>query len=291
MRPSVAPAQAPPGTPSASDAKKACLTQHEAAQTFRRTGKLLEARQATLVCSREECPAVVRADCGEWLEVVTKTIPSLVVRVKSDEKDVFDAHVSMDGKLLTAHLDGTPLELNPGAHTLRFEYANFDPIVQEILVLEGEKNRVVVANFVKAGPVAKEPPQPLEPASPAPVASYRPTPVLTYVLGGVAVAGAAGFAAFAITGQSQKKDLESSCRPVCTDEQLQPVKTKFLLADVSLGVAIVSAVTAGIVYFTRPSVPLPDGKSPGKGQGPVPPIAFGFSPTATGAQFAVQKEF
>jgi hypothetical protein len=289
VRPSVAPAETPPSAPSASDAKKACLVQHEAAQTFRRTGKLLEARDATLVCSREECPAVVRADCGEWLEVVTKTIPSLVVRVKSDDKDVFDARVSLDGKPLTSHLDGTPLELNPGAHTLRFEYSNFDPIVQEILVLEGEKNRVVAANFVKA-PVATELPRALEP-SPAPVATYRPTPVMTYVLGGVALAGAAGFAAFGISGQSQKKELETSCRPVCTDDQLQPVETRFLMADISLGVAIVSAVTAGIVYFTRPSVPLPDGKSPGKGQGPVPPIAFGFSPTATGAQFAVQKEF
>src|SRR5256885_1296112 len=129
-QPSLAPAQAqtPAGAQGASDSKKACILQHEAAQTSRRTGKLLEAREAALVCSRDECPGAVRADCGDWLDAVTKTIPSLVVRVKSDDKDVFDVRVSIDGKLVTSHLDGNPFELNPGAHTLRFEYANFDPI-------------------------------------------------------------------------------------------------------------------------------------------------------------------
>jgi hypothetical protein len=172
---------------------------------------------------------------------------------------------------------------------LRFEYSNFDPIKQELLVLEGEKNRVAAVNFAKAGPVAKEPQKP--PDSPAPVESYRPTPVLTYVLGGVALAGVAGFAAFGISGQSKKKALETSCRPVCSDDELQPVQTQFLLADVSLGIAIVSTVTAGIVYFARPTKPLPAGTSQGKTARPASPIAFGFSPTPSGAHFAMQTEF
>jgi hypothetical protein len=282
----------PPGAQAASDSKKACLAQHEAAQTLRRTGKLLEARDAILVCSREDCPAVVRADCGEWLDVVRKTVPSLVMRVKSDDKDVFDVRVSVDGKLLTSHLDGTPFELNPGPHVVRFEHSNFAPIEQQILVLEGEKNRVVDANFVKVGSVPTEPLQRPIPAEPlTPVETYRPTPVLTYVLGGVALAGFAGFAALAVTGQDKKKALESSCRPICTDNDLQPVRTQFLLADVSLGIAIVSTVAAGVVYLTRPAKSLPSSSSQGKLERPASPIAFGFSPTASGAQFAMQTEF
>ena len=156
-RSSEAPAQTPSGAQSASDLKKACLVQHEAAQNFRRTGKLLEARDAVLVCSREECPAVVRSDCGDWLELVNKTLPSLVFRTKLDDKDVFDVRVSIDGKQVTSHLDGSPFELNPGPHSLRFEYSTFEPITQDILVLEGEKYRVVAANFVKAVPVSTQP--------------------------------------------------------------------------------------------------------------------------------------
>ena len=290
-RSSIAPAQTPAGAASGSDSKKACLVQHEAAQTFRRTGKLLEARDAVLVCSRDECPAVVRADCGEWLELVRKTIPSLVIRAKSDDKDVFDVRVFVDGQLVKSQLDGTPFELNPGPHSLRFEYSNFDPIKQEILVLEGEKNLVIAANFTRAGPVSKEPlPKPPEREAP-PVETYRPTPVLTYILGGVALAGVGGFAAFAITGQQEKKSLESSCRPICSDNDLEPVRTRFLLADASLGIAIVSTVAAGLVYFTRPAKPLPPSTSQGKAVRPASPVAFGFSPTATGAHFAMQTEF
>jgi hypothetical protein len=291
-RSSVAPAQTPTGAPGGSESKKACLVQHEAAQTFRRTGKLLEARDAILVCSREECPAVVRADCGDWLDEVSKTIPSVVIRTKSDDQDVFDVRVSLDGKLVTSHLDGNPIDLNPGPHALRFEYSNFAPITQEILVLEGEKNRVVAATFVKVVPASKELlPKPPERESPTPIESYRPTPVLTYILGGVALAGVAGFAAFGLSGQEKKKALESSCRPLCSNNDLQPVRTQFILADASLGIAIASVVGAGILYFTRPTRPLPASTSQGKAGRPVSPLVFGFSPTPSGAHFAMQTEF
>jgi hypothetical protein len=278
--------------PSGAEVKKACILQHESAQSLRRTGKLLEAREAVLVCSRDECPAAVRSDCGDWLEAMSKNVPSLVFRVKSDDKDVSDVRVSVDGKLITSRLDGTPYELNPGSHTLLFEYAGFDPIQQEILVLEGEKNRVIAANFVKAVPVVKETsPKAPESASPAPVEMYRPTPVLTYVLGGVALAGVAGFAAFGLSGQSEKKGLETSCRPTCTDSELKPVETRFLLADVSLGIAVVSAVTAGVLYFGRPAKPLPGGAPQAKTAGLPSRFAFGISPTLSGAQLAVGAQF
>jgi hypothetical protein len=290
--PSVAPAQTPAGAQGGTDAKKACIAQHEAAQTFRRTGKLLEARDATVVCSRDECPAVVRADCADWLDVASKAVPSLVIRAKSDDQDVFDVRVFVDEKLVTAHLDGTPFELNPGPHSLRFEYSNFDPIKQELLVLEGEKNRVLAVSFAKVGAVSNEPvTKPFERESPLPVETYRPIPVLTYVLGGVALAGVGGFTAFGLSGQQEKKALESGCRPVCSDSDLEPVRTRFIMADASLGIAILSTVAAGVVYFTRPTRPLPSNTSQGKAARAASPMAFGLSPTASGAHFAMRTEF
>jgi hypothetical protein len=286
-------AQTSPSPQGAVEAKKACIVQHEAAQNFRRTGKLLEARESILVCLREECPAVVRADCGDWLDVVNKTIPTLVVRANEDDKDVFDVRVSIDGKIVKSQLDGAPIELNPGAHALRFERDHFDPIDQEVLVLEGEKTRVVDAHFARAAPTAPvlAPPKVQERETAPSAETYRPIPGITYVFGGLALAGAGGFAALAISGQSEKKSLESSCRPVCTDEQLEPVRTRFMLADASLGIAIVSTVAAGIIYLTRPTKPLATGASPGPGLRPGSPIAFGVAPTARGAQFAMQTEF
>jgi hypothetical protein len=273
------------------DAKKVCIGQHESAQTFRRTGKLLEARDAAVVCAREECPAVVRTDCADWMESVGRTIPTLVIRAKVDDRDLLDVNVLVDGKLVKSHLDGTPFELNPGAHKLRFEHANLDPIEQEILVLEGEKNRVLSVNFAKVGPALAQPiPTPAAREEPTTVETYRPIPVLTYVLGGVALAGAGGFAAFALSGQSEKKSLESSCRPICTDEELEPVRTRFMLADASLGIAVVSAVASGVLYFTRPTKPVPMALQ-GKAARSASPFAFGIAPTRAGAQFSMGAEF
>jgi hypothetical protein len=114
---------------------------------------------------------------------------------------------------------------------------------------------------------------------------------MTYVLGGVALAGVAGFAAFGFSGQSEKKSLESSCRPTCTDSELKPVQTRFLMADVSLGIGVVSAVTAGVLYFARPAKPLPASTSQGKAAGSTSRFAFGIAPTPSGAQFAMGTEF
>ena len=281
----------PAGAQAAPDAKKVCIGQHEAAQTFRRTGKLVEARDAAVVCAREECPAVVRADCADWIGGFGNNIPTLVIRAKLDDRDLLDVNVLVDGKLVKSHLDGTPFELNPGAHTLRFEHANIEPIEQEILVLEGEKNRVVAVNFAKVAPALPQPvPKPAEREAPSTVETYRPIPVLTYVLGGVALAGAGGFAAFALSGQSEKKTLESSCRPICTDEELEPVRTRFMLADASLGIAVVSAVASGVLYFTRPTKPVPMA-SQGAAARPAAPFTFGLAPTRAGAQFAMGAEF
>src|SRR4051812_19701496 len=56
-------------------AKLACLGRHEDAERMRRGGKLLAARSSLLACSRASCPAAVRADCVDWLEDVSRSVP------------------------------------------------------------------------------------------------------------------------------------------------------------------------------------------------------------------------
>jgi len=63
------------------DAKKACVAASTEGQTARDDGKLMDARKSFLSCARDECPAVVRKSCAQWLTDVEDRIPSAVIRV------------------------------------------------------------------------------------------------------------------------------------------------------------------------------------------------------------------
>lgn len=228
------------------DAKKACSTRHEQSQVLRRNNKLAEARTALLACAQDICPGGIRSDCVEWLGAVTNAIPSVVVTAKLRDKDEYNVRLTIDDDVVASRLDGVAIELNPGVHTFKLELAGQDPVEQQVLLVEGQKNRVVAVRFGKpepeaaAGGAAKSPDL------------YRPVPTLTYVLGGVAIAGLGAFAGFGAWGLSQKKSLEDSCAPLCSPSETDSVKTKFLIADISLGVAVASTVVGAVIFFSRP---------------------------------------
>ena len=87
----------------------------------------------------------------------------------------------------------------------------------------------------------------------APPETTRPTPVLVYPLLGVAAAGFATFGVFSYLGHSKQSDLESSCSPDCSKDDLAPMKRNYLIGDISAGVGAAALLTSAIVYFTRPT--------------------------------------
>jgi hypothetical protein len=121
----------------------------------------------------------------------------------------------------------------------------------------GEKNRVLRVTFEADAPT----PSPrAPPPAPAPPSPDRPIPVVAYVLGGVSVAALGSFAYFAIKGKIEQTDLESRCAPRCRQDEADSMRTKYLVADVSLGVAVLSLGVATVVVLTRPkarAVPAP----------------------------------
>ncbi len=76
-------------------------------------------------------------------------------------------------------------------------------------------------------------------------ATEAPSRVPSYVLGSVAIAATASFGFFALRGRGMENDL--TCGTRCSDRQLDPISTSYLVADISLGVGVLAL--AGSLYF------------------------------------------
>lgn len=238
-------AAAPPVKPSGG-AKTACLAAHEEALALRSQKKPHAAREKFVACARVECPTVVRKECGEQVALVEKDAPTVVLEARDESgADTTAVKVSMDGSPIASRLTGAAVDVEPGEHLFRFERDSGTAIEQRVLVVEGEKNRKVVAEF--ASLVAKPPPT--ESGPPPPPHESKHVPVVAYVVGGVAVAALGSFAFFALSGKGAEKDLAASCSPGCSDSQLAPVKRDYLIADVSLGIGVVAAVVTAVLVF------------------------------------------
>jgi hypothetical protein len=249
----------------------ACTKSYESAQILKKNREYLAARRELQACIRV-CPAIVQRECGQWLDGLDSVIPSVVIHAEAGGEDRSEVKVEMDGKVLLRRIDGKGVEVDPGQHDFTFSLEGFPPVKKTVLVHEGEQLRVVHVGF--------EQPEVARAAQSSSVPMRRPVPVPVYVLGGLAVAGGAGFAVFGLVGTSQRNRLERQCEPRCTDAQVDGVHTNLLLADISLVVGLAALASGAIVWLTRPSVPA----SPER-------PAVSVSPSRTGATVAVTLQF
>ena len=261
--------------PARADEKTACVTAYERSQVSRKEGKLRRAREELRTCARGTCPALVRTDCVAWLDQVESSYPSIVIRAEKDGTDVAAVRVVEDSEVIATRLDGKAIELEPGEHVFRFETDGAPPVSLTMVVHEAEKNRVVPVHF--AGP-HKEPLATTAPDG-ADMTS-RPVPVGVYALGGVGLAGLAGFTVLGAIGKSNESSLRSSCSPSCAKSDIDSVRGKYLAADVSLAIGVASLATAAIWYLARPTE-----------TAPTPLTAFTISPTRSGASLSDAATF
>lgn len=237
-------------SPVARATKSACARAYEQAQVQRKDGKLREARKTLITCAQASCPGFIRSACSRWTSEVDAVIPTVVFSAKDAKgNDLTDVTVDFDGKKLTDKLTGLAIAVDPGQHTLRFEHTGDDPVEQSILITEGEKARVVKVTFGHASVSGVKPPPPAGDHGGTKVSKGKRT--VAYVLGGVGVLGLASFAYFGLKGKSDESTVRNSgCAPNCSSAQVDPIKTKYLIADISLGVGVVSLGLATYFFLT-----------------------------------------
>ncbi len=260
------------------DEKTQCIGASDQGQQLRDDGKFKLARDAFARCSRGTCPSIVRQECAQWLVDLDAKAPTVVIDA-ADEKgnDLVDVKVTVDGTDLVAKLDGLPIAVDGGDHLYRYEAAGFSPVEDHVVIRAGEKNRVLKVRFVSSAPL------PVAPPAPEPAASRSGPPITAWIFTGVAVAAFASETYFGLAGIGQfnrdKGNGPGGCAGHCSPSEISSLKTQFAVADVSLGVGVVSACFAAY-FFLRP-----------RGSTTPPATAVDFAPHPGGGVATVSGRF
>jgi hypothetical protein len=218
-------------------AAQACVNTHEQAWDLRNRGKLRDARAHFADCAKPECPKTLRDDCTALADELATKVPTVVLSARDAHGALVDVRVSVDGEPFLRRLDDAGHELDPGPHAIRFEIAGA-PAQEKHITLSAGAHRV---------PVSVE--------WHAPPAQPQTIPTAAWVFGGVGVAALSAWAYFALSGRSDEKDLEA-CKPTCSRADSDAVHRKYVLADVSLAVAVVSlGVATYFVLAPKPRAP------------------------------------
>jgi hypothetical protein len=215
----------------------ACYAAATDAQRLRKDVRLVEARDKLLVCARTSCPSDAAKLCNQWLAEVTAAIPTLVVSAKDAAgRDVPDVRVMLDGKLLADKLDGMAIPVDPGTYRLRCEHSGSGAVEQQLVVHEGEKNRLVSITFGGAAAPTALASSAVEPERPP--SRGGGSSALGWAVTGLGVASLGVFGYLAIAGQVRYDKWVGDQRPQGEASSLQAQR---VAAFVTLGVGVIAS--------------------------------------------------
>jgi hypothetical protein len=230
----------------ADDKRQVCGKAYEQAQYARKDRKLREARKHLLVCAQPDCPAATKTDCTPWLSEVEASLPTVVFgATDASGKEVADVKVTVDGAPVAEKLDGAAVEVDPGPHKFRFSLAGAEDVEQDVVVREGEKNRLLTVKF--GGGAAP----PIHPPAPIPAAPSGPTYLPAGILTGVGVLAVGGAVIFGMGAKDDADELRTTCAPRCPSGRVDDVRSKLLVSDVFLGAGVISLGLA-VYFFINP---------------------------------------
>ncbi|HWO11666.1 MAG TPA: hypothetical protein VNN80_19360 [Polyangiaceae bacterium] len=198
------------------------------------------------------------------MERIRDSVPSIVPVVSDGAgAPLTEVRVSMDGELLIPRIEGRSVDVDPGMHELTFATEAGEVHREQVLILEGQRNRVISVvlspQATAATPAAGTRPAATEPDVPAPAQAVQapahpdetePTSsVLPYVIGGVGVAAIGTSFLLAHWGSDNNRELDS-CSPNCSQESVDHVRRMYIAADITLGAGVVALGAATWLYFS-----------------------------------------
>jgi len=222
-----------------------CSDAYLAGQHLMHDRRLVEARDALLVCARDPCPHALQPECAGWLADVQRSLPSIVILAERGGVELRQVRVTVDGRPFLDELDGTSKDIDPGDHTVRLEAAGDPPVEQRVLVHEGERSRLIRFSIAAAAKPEER--------------TKRGVTWPVYLSAGAAVVGVIGWTYFGVSGLSVRSQLDS-CTAACDPSKKQTLDVDWALADAAIGLTLVS-VGVGTYFFFRPVDPAAGAKS------------------------------
>lgn len=227
-----------------------CSSAHEVGQKAEHDGRLRKALEQFTACAADDaCPDVIRKDCMALRDEVTQALPTVTFAIADGEKEITSVRIFVDDELLTTKVDGLAVPIDPGRHRLKLVLPQGRAIASEVLLHEGEKNRLISVQTSKPAPVASE-------AAVAEARSSRreSSPVL-WAVAGIGVSALAVGTTFALLGRAEEQavaDCAPNCAPVMRTN-LDRAHRDYLIANIGFGVAGAAAATAIVIHFATPS--------------------------------------
>ncbi len=230
---------------SAASDKGLCADAYEEAQRQRSAGKLLLSRAQLLTC-QSNCPEALVQDCNRWRAEVSALIPRLrVSAVDATGRATTAVRVTEAGRLLATRID-EPIDLDPGDHALTFELSGEKPVQRSVSVPPGRTVHSLRISFVSAKAPVTSPrqdrPRRAEPKSEPGV----PGPAI--VLGAVGLAGLAAGGILGVLGHTKRADLVDSCKPDCREDEVDEIRTLWVVGGVSAAVGAAALGGAIVIW-------------------------------------------
>jgi hypothetical protein len=283
----------------------ACAAAYKAAEAREASGLLIEAKVALRQCAQPSCGGFLAQECTTKYTQLEADVPSVVPLVNdiagSPRPDV---EVRIDGALVASRLDGRALPVNPGLREITFASDGRIFATQQIIAVQGQRNRTIAVVFHPVPPkpdpeqsseaASDEEPTParaLHPSSAAASAASAPAEphprrshALSYTLASVGLVGLSGYALLTYWG-AKDNSLLARCSPSCPQASVDQVRSRYLAADISLGVGI-AALGAAIW-----SIAAQRSAGESEQQSPQQALVLGVQPTPSGAFATASRSF
>lgn len=221
-----------------------CANKFEDGQRLRKEGKLKAASEALIACSQQECPAFIAKECTSLYSEAQGSLPSVIIRVTDGQgQSLTDVTVQIDGTPLAEQLDGRAIAIDPGMHEFRVERAGSKPVIVKTLVAEGEKNKVVAAEFDSGAKTAT--------TTPPAISKPPPSKLPAILIGGLGIAAAGAGTALYFMANSDYDDAKSSCSPNCSDSKVKSIDNKYLYSEIAWGVGGAAVITSAVLLLVQ----------------------------------------
>ncbi|HEY2730418.1 MAG TPA: hypothetical protein VGK52_10780 [Polyangia bacterium] len=122
----------------------ACTAAHRQALERVQEARLQEAHELFATCARAACSELTRRECTARRTRLESDIPSVVPLVTdgAGQPRVL-VEMRIDGRLVTARLDGRAVPIDPGKHQVSFSNDDGVFATRTIVIVQGERNRPI----------------------------------------------------------------------------------------------------------------------------------------------------